>query len=296
MSYTAPNSTPYQSNAWANIAAAGVQRVKYLLPPQSPTQFAAYAFDQSFGMAASSFGSSPAPKNTTAANFCSDLTDANAILTALSQPSDNGGGLVSFDGTFCRVPSTWDDFKFVSYTFPGFPGTTGALNTREIFTDNVLARLRYEYFLLDPAGILGTAPTSGGGVVAASAVTDSGGTLVSRVYSLAEIPIIKKQNFVTVYLGAAQPSNRIPSIVKNGGDNVGGAPYLETLPNREFYQKWIANAAANGWLSTVWDGASGIGYTAGTSSSIGQFVFEESHIEPYAGNIIARVTTYLLAK
>ena len=296
MSYTAPNSTPYKSHAWSNVAAAGCQRVKHPLPASSPIQFDAYAFDQAFSMAAASYAGAPAPRNTTAANFCSDLTDANAILTSLSDPSDNGGGLVSFDGTFSIVPATFDDFKIVSFTFPGFPGTLGGQYTRDVFTDNVLARFRYEYYVVDSAGILGTAPTSGGGVLTSSSVNDSGGTQVKRVYSLADIPLVAKQNFVTVYLGAAQPATRVTSLIKNGGDNVGGTPYLETLPNREYYQKWIANAAANGWTSAAWDGATGIGYTSGTASTVGQFVFEESHLEPYAGNIIARVTSYLLAK
>lgn len=295
MSFTAPNYVPYRSAAQTDARPAQTPKRKYPLPAECPNQFAAYAFDQDFESLTANFP--PAPRNTKSTDSAfGNLGDANAILTSLSEPSPTAAGLGKFSGAFHLVPQSWDDFKLMTFAFPGFPGLIGGASTRDVFTDNVLVRLHYDYFVVDKANILGGNPTSGGAPVAAATVQDSGGTLASTVYSLAEIPLVLKTNFVTVLTGVAQASVRINSLVKQGGDNIGGVPYLETLPDREYYQKWIANAVANKWASTAWDGVTGLGYTTGTASTVGQFVIQESTLQPYAGNIIARVTTYALAK
>ncbi len=279
--FTAPNYVPYRSAAQTDARPAQPPRRKFPLPAECPIQLAAYAFDQEYEMLLGSFP--PAPRNTKSNDAAFGLGDANAILTGYSQPSPSLAGLGKFSAQFSIVPAAWDDFKEISYTFPGFPGLAGSSIARNVFTDDVQIRLHYDYFLVDPGAI-------------AAGVLDSGGGAVTVVSSLAAIPIIPKGNFVAVQSGAAVPSIRVSSLVKKGGDTVGGLAYDETLPDREFYQKWIANAIASGWAATAWDGASGVGYTAGTASTIGQFVIKESQIQPYAGNIIARVTAYALAK
>ena len=67
---------------------------------------------------------------------------------------------------------------------------------------------------------------------------------------------------------------------------------METCPTRENYIAWIAKAASDGWTGTVWDGT----YANQGTATISQFILEDSRLEAYAGNIIDRITTYILAK
>lgn len=290
---SAPASVLYRSAAQTDIRAQGQPMPFFPLPSECPIQLAAYAFDCDFSVHNSTFGSSaPYPKNKIASAFCSDLTDSNAILTAYGQPKNQGGNLLAFNALFHRVPASWDDPKQISFTFPDFPGLLGGQYTRTPFTDAVNARVRRDYYVVDPDGVLGTAPTSGGGVVTTSSVTDSAGVQVKRVYSSIDIPIVAKTNFVTVFSGAPQPSTRVNSLIKAGGDTIGSTGWLETCPTRDNYINWIARAKNYGWNSTVWDGT----YANQAVSTIGQFVIQDSYLENYAGNIITRITTYILAK
>jgi len=293
MSYSAPNPLPYKSHAWSNIAAAGCQRVRHPLPQDAAIQHAAYAFDQAFSMAAVSFAGSPAPKNTTAANFCSDLTDSNAILTSLSQPSDGSAGLVSFDASFNIVPASWNDFtRSISFTFPGVPGAIGG-NYREPFTDTVQLKIVRDYFVIDSANII-SAAASGGGVVNAAAVLDSSGGAVKCVYSLAEIPFIAKTQIVSAPAGTPDTALRSQSIVQAGGIVIGGGSWYETLPTLEAYRNLIANAVSQQWNSVLWGGSNTVPTTG--SGRQAQFVAEDSVIEQFAGNIVCRATGYILCK
>jgi hypothetical protein len=282
MAYTPPNYTLYKSTNLTDLRPAHPPRKSFPLPTSCPNQLAAYALTQDFEAKLVALTYPPLNTKATDAAF-GNLGDANAIATSYTPAQPTGFGLGKLAAQFHIVPASWDDFKLSAYTFPGFPGLWGSQSARDIFTDNVLMRVHYDYFVIDPTSII-------------SSVNDSGGSAVTTVASLSAIPIIPKTNFVTVYSGAAMPATRVQSLIKAGGDNIGGNTYLETLPNREYYQKWVANAAASGWASSVWDGVTGLGYTAGTASTVGQFVIEDSHLEPFAGNIIARVTTYCLAK
>lgn len=284
MAYTAPNPLPYRSDLGTSANLSFRPNRKYPLPTECPRRLEGYAFDQSFDIFYSSFP--PAALNTQSSAAAFGLSDANAILTDYGQPASIGGGMVSSLATFYRVPAAWDNFSnSILLAYPSFPGQLGGQYTRFTQAVNTPVRIRYDYFVVDPDGVL-----TGAGVL------DSGGSAITLVTSASAIPRIAESVFKTVYSGAAVAGTRTNDLIKNGGDNIGGTTYLETLPNREFYLKWIANAAASGWSSTAWDGASGVGYTTGTASSIGQFVVQDSVIQPYAGNILCRMTTYVLAK
>ena len=280
-----PNATPYKASAWSDIAAAGCQRVTHPLPQECPIQHDAYAIQQAFNMAASAFGTSPAPKNTPAADFSADLTDENAILTNISQPSDNGGSLISFDATFNRVPDSWNDFsRSFTYTFAGFAGLFGG-DYREPFAETVPCRVLREYFVLDPDNIISGA-TAGGGVVNSTSILDSAGNAVKCVATLGDIPFIPKTKIVS----SLSATLRTNIIVQDGGVVINGVSWYETLPNRESYEELISNGEANQWDSTVWAGTNTV------ASSEAQIVADDSTLEVFAGNIVCRQTIYILAK
>jgi hypothetical protein len=71
---------------------------------------------------------------------------------------------------------------------------------------------------------------------------------------------------------------------------INNTTWMETVPNYAQYLVWIGNATSNGWASTVWNG------TARTGGTDGQIVADDSWLEPYAGNIWARITPYVLVK
>lgn len=216
------------------------------------------------------------PSNDAAFNLGA-VGDANAILTSYAQPATTGGYMGQFSATFNIVPASWDDFQPMPFTFPGFPGFIGANDTRDIFTDIGRTRVRYDYFVVDPDGL-------------AAGVKDSAGADISVVDTLADIPLVGKSNFVVVFGGSPMPSNRTNSIVPVGGKAVGDLFYYQTLPSLATYQAWAAAAVANGWTGTVWDGASD------APGTVSQIVAEDSQIQSFAGNIIARVTKYILVK
>lgn len=302
MSYTAPNSRPYKSSAWTDAALSGQAKPKYPLPQDCPIQLAAYAFDQDYQLSFTAFGSSsPFVKNAIASSC--GLSDANAILTAISQPNDGGGELATFTATFHRVPASWDDFtQTMPFTYPSFPGTitaavsAGAYSPRTGFTEKVPVRIRRDYFVLDPNGVLnGGVPISIGTAPASGTVNDSGGSPVQIVGSLADIPRITKSKF----LSCDATGTPIANLVTNYISPVGGVGndvgfYPQTLPAWERYTAWATRAqsigANKGWLSAAWNG------TSDTAGTYGQLIAEDSNPEPYAGNIVCRTSIYVLAK
>lgn len=292
MIYTAPNSRPYRSSFWTDVAASGVPRARFSLPGDCPIQQAAYAFDQSFQMAYDTFGpTAPIPRNTTAANFSADCTDSNALLTGYSQTNDETGGLISFDASFQRVPASWSDYsRGLPFLFPGFLNTASGQPRRNPFTDVVTARVQYDYFVLDPDNIISAC--SDGHPAASATVLDSAGGAVQCVYKLGDIPRTSKSIFCSIVSGTPDTSQRTNSLVQAGGVVAADGTYLETLPYPASYKLWIAAAVSNGWSTAVWDGAT----NGAGSPAFGQLVAEDSQIEPFAGNIVARVTIYVLAK
>jgi hypothetical protein len=293
MPYTAPNSVPYRSTAATDALPSHAPRRKYPLGSDCPIQFDAYAFDQDYEMRLSAFP--PAPRNTLAtAATLGSLSDATAILASYTQPQPTAAGLGRFTAEFRTVPASWDDYsKTATYVFPGFPGVLGGYDVREIFSEEVQIRVRHDYFVADPSNILSGA-SAGGAPVNAASLLDTSGAAVQCVYSTAEIPIIKKTVFLPVYSGTVQVGTRVNLIVPAGGKTVGSVFYWETLPTQAAYKGFIANAAGSGagkgWKSDVWGGANN------TIGNVGQFVFKESLVENYGGNIFDRVTIYVLVK
>ena len=277
----------YQSKTPTDCAPFGQPRLVFPLPPESgPVQFAALAFDQDFEQRLDQFP--PAPKNTPSNASAFGLNNAKAILTALSQPLNSGAALGKFAGTFTVVPATWSDERELPFTFPGFPGIIGQTGSRNAFTDVVATRIQHDYYVLDPANIISTVADGTPGT--ATSLLDSGGTAVKVVYKRADIPIINKSIFCVALSGTPDYTNRTDSLIISGGATVAGVNYYQTQPTKTVYQSWIANAVANGWASTVWPGNNN------TAGSYGQLVAKDSETQSYAGNIIERLTLYVLAK
>ncbi len=279
---------PYASTAQSDAAPQDQPRRKFPLPQYSPEYERAYQFDQEISQILKT-NFPPAVLNTKSSNATFGLGDANAILTAFSQPQPYGAGLGKYLATFTRVPASWDDFKTMPFTYPGFPGAIGQNNVRDVFTQKVNVRLRYDYFVVDPTGI-------------AVGALDSGGTAINTVISEGAIPSINKKYFLVVFNGSAIQGDRTNSIVKAGGVTAGGATYLQTLPQLATYLQWITNAAPyvngtapSGWSNTtppIWNGVT----DNGAAATEGQIVMDDSTLIPHAGNIIARVTPYVLIR
>jgi hypothetical protein len=263
--------------------------MRHPLPPDCPIQLDAYAFEQSFQMAVDAFSNAPMPKNTPAASFCATCTDANAILTSYTQPTDESG-LLAFDATFHRVPASYSDFKQIPFTFPGFAGAQGYAGWRPIDTLTVPCRIQYDFFVLDPANILsGCADNS---PAPATSILDSGGAAPTCVFKLGDIPQISRSNFCITEGGSYTPNiySRTMVLAPAGGVGVGDLFWQQTLPKKETFIGWAANAIADRWSSTVWDGSTD------AIGTVGQLIAEDSRIEPYAGNIVQRITLYVLAQ
>jgi hypothetical protein len=279
----------YNAKNLTLAVASGMPRRRFPLPQTSPIQFAAYGFDQEFEMLLANYP--PAPKNTPSNAVASSvpvfagLLDANSILTKLSQPSPTGGGRGRFTGSFARVPASWDDFQPMQVSFPGWTGynTVGYLlsgNTRPQQTHEVLVRIRHDYFVIDPGGL-------------ATGVLDSGGGAISVVTTKGAIPSIFRQKFFCQYTGTPIPYSDAKDLVPTAGLSSGGNYYCPTFPSVSSYQGWCATAAAltGTWDAThptAWDGA-----TDGTS--YGQWVFKDSILPDYEGNIVDRQSFYVLA-
>jgi hypothetical protein len=265
--------------------------------PTADLMDAAYAFDQDFEMLAANFP--PAKRNTpsnatnTGVAIFAGLQDSNAILTKISTPSNTMGGKVKFTASFHIVPASWDDFITQSVTFPGITNFAFVGGVRDSKAENVLTRQHRDYFVIDPDGVLATA-----------GVLDSGGNAITRVASKGAIPTLPRKIFGFTTDGGATKLvvSEVNSLVKAGGISSGSLYYYETVPNTETYQAWIAVAAAfntalssggNAWDSThppAWDG------NAAPPTTCGQWQFADSRLEPYAGNIVCRLTEFVLAQ
>lgn len=283
----------YRSKPQTDVRPQGVGRRKFLLTKDAPDYLKAYAFDVEFACLLDG-NFPPAAKNTpsSAAVFNSvagfSLQDTNAILTDFSEPQDLGGGLGKFTGTFNIVPASWDEFTIQAVTFPGIRDNAYTGGARDPVTVNALTRQRRDYFVVDPDGVL-----------TGLNVKDSGGNAITVVGSKGAIPSLPRTPWKFLVAGVITPGGEVTGLVKAGGI-IG---WLETVPNTGTYLAWVAvaqtfNAALAGggtqqWDAThppVWDGA------ASPSTAIGQYRFADSRLEDYAGNIVCRVSEYVMAQ
>jgi hypothetical protein len=246
----------------------------------------------------------PAQKNTPSTNAAfKSLGDANAILTSYSPASTTGAGMGKFSARFNIVPASWTQEAQIVYSFPSFPGYLADGTSRDMITLAVSVRVQYDYFVVDPSAILG------------ANIKDSGGNLIQRVNRRLDIPIINKSQFYWVVNGIPDFSKVTLAIIPAAGREVqigwteqsSTTPdgitttrliplfqlYLPTLPTLEVYEKWITNAAKNGWSSTVWDGKT---MEDAGSTTTGQIVAEDSKNSIFAGNIIERASQFVLVK
>jgi hypothetical protein len=273
--------------------------VRYPLPQSAPGQFAAYAFEQELSIAAAGFP--PAPRNTPSTNAAFGIatftppsatqTSANAILTAVSQPADKGAALLEYTGSFAIVPASWDDFLTQVVNFPGWLNVaTGAAGFRDALPKTVTVRLHRDYFLIDPNNV-------------AAAVLDSGGAALTRVAAKGQIPILPKTPWLELWsANGMAPWTAIlyaeaKALVPAAGLII-DSTYYPTLPSIEQYRLWCAVATAFVAGGTVWDAThpplwNGVDATDVLS---GQYRLDDSRLEDYAGNIVARVTPYAMPK
>jgi hypothetical protein len=282
-------SLPYRATKALNIAATGKPRPRWPLAGKgNVAPFLPYAFDQDFQCDVSSV--MPPPGLNTPSSLGTTfvgLSDANAILTKISPPSGAGAGQVKFTGSFARVPATWDDFQTQTVQFPGlddFPWVMYSVTRARLpMTRNVEVRLRHEYFVIDPDA-------------RATGVLDSGGAPVTIVASKGAIPIIPKQEFVGAVwtAGVYQP---LVNIIAPYLRPIGGfyQPYnsfhIPTIPSLDHYLTAVATAAGiTNWTQTtppIFNGTD-------ADVTFGQYVWEASKLSIYEGNIIERVTPYVM--
>ncbi|MEY4917629.1 MAG: hypothetical protein RL616_1542 [Verrucomicrobiota bacterium] len=274
----------YRARTRFDATLSGVPRPKYPLPPDCPQQRAGYAFDCDFEQWMASYP--PAPLNAPSNVAAFGLGDANAILTALSQPQDIKSGTGRYTAEFRIVPASWDEFLDQVVTFPGIRDNAYTGGARDPKPLTVHTRLHREYFLADPDNV-------------AAGVLDSAGNAITTVASKGAIPSLYRTPWKFLVSGVITPGSEVTGLVKAGG--IPG--WLETVPNTETYLEWVDvatafNAALAGggtqaWDDThppVWDGL------IAPPDTIGQYRFTDSRIENYAGNIFCRVSEYVLAQ
>jgi hypothetical protein len=284
----------YRAQSNTAAVAAGQPLRMFPLPSDCPIQFAAYGFDQAFEIATPNFP--PAPKNTPSnSGAFAGILDGSAILTKLSAPSFSGGLNVKFNASFNIVPASWDDYKMMTYTYPGFPGPIGG-SARDVGfpPGNFLVRVHYDYFVVDPQNIISTVIAGTPGT--ATSLKDSGGSAVNCVYQKGDIPTVRKSLFFSEVSGSYDFSLPTLSLVVAGGATVGSLLYFETLPTVTQYKAWVTKAAAASWASLVWNGQAGTGSGQAGDANVGQLVAEDSSLAGYAGNIVSRATLYILAR
>lgn len=277
---------PYRSTPQTDVQPGSNALRKFLLPKNSPQYFAAYGFDVDFECVLNGVFP-PAAQNTPASaavfngKAAYGMVNPNAILTDFTQPSDSGAGIGKFKGTFNIVPASWSDFKTMSFVYPGWLGIIGSSTARDVRTYKVNTRLLYDYFVIDPANL-------------AAGVVDSSGTLINVVASMGAIPSLYKNYFFATLGGVTQFNLYTNSLVPVGGVTIGSSVYPQTMPPTVAYQGWISNVqktdGTGGWNTAAWNGKDL------TQANVGQFVADDSFLEVHAGNIIARVTPYVLAK
>jgi hypothetical protein len=275
-----PPATPtilYQTSTRATALIAGVPRYVYQLPQESPIQLAAYGFDVDMEIVLP-VNFPPAPKNTPSSDPSIGLFDVNAILCNYTQPQTSGAAMGKFSARFNIVPASWDDFKTMPFTFPGWIGIIGQATSRDIQPVKVTTRLHYDYFVADPNNVC-------------PGILNSAGAPATIVTSASLIPRISKSYFCNTAAGSPVYNSHVNSLVKAGGQTIGTTTYVPTLPTVDKYQSWISNVAtavSNPWGTDVWNGLNE------TQSNVGQIVADDSFIQPYSGNIWARITPYIL--
>jgi hypothetical protein len=282
------NPIRYASSAFPGQP-TGQPRLKFdKLPESCPILRQAYRFDQELSIAAAGFP--PAPNNTPSTNAAFGIpvftppsagqTSAHAILTSVTQPADKGAALLEYTGSFSLVPASWDDFQTQVVNFPGWLNVIGN-NFRDPKPTEVNVRLHYDYFVIDPALL-----TTG--------VRDSGGTNIVKVAAKGAIPILRRTPWLATYGGAVLANDEAKSLVPTAG--VMG--YLPTLPTIEQYRLWCGVATAFLAGAVAWDETHPPLWNGASSADVlsGQFRLANSRLIDYAGNIVARVTTYALAE
>ncbi len=154
-----------------------------------------------------------------------DFSDFKLAEESERQPI--GAGLVTWDRTYAKVPSTFNQFESVNYNFIGFYGTTIAINTtaqsgRWRFVKTVTCRIANEFFRIG-AGETYTDP--------------------------ADIPILPAQ---TYYIGDA---NQLTDYL--GDDDILDTP---STPTRTEYETMIAggdeiiieDSRLVHWIGAIW--------------------------------------------
>lgn len=281
----------YRSTPFAS-APTGVPRLRYQLHPASPQQRLAYAFDQELSVVAAGFPVAPlnTPANAAAfgiatftpPNTAGAQSSDNAISTSVTQPASRGASLLEFTGSFAIVPASWDDFQSQGVTFPGIRDVAYQGGTREPKLINCTTRVRRDYFVIDPDGIL-----TGLGIL------DSGGNAISIVTGKSKIPTLPRHKWQFLFSGSTLSTSEVTGLVKAGGTGT----WLETVPNTANYQAWIVNAADYVTGASEWTDAAPLPWDGDTNDgTFGQYRFSDSRLEDYEGNIICRVSEYVLAQ
>jgi hypothetical protein len=282
----------YESKLLTRAIAAGPPRMRFPLPQNAPIQFAAYALDQEFEMLLSSFP--PAPKNTPS-NAASGgtavfagMTDANAILTKLSQPTPTGGGRGRFTASFAIIPASWDDFKTQAVTFPGWLDTAVSGRARSAISDSVNIRLRYDYFLVDPSSV-------------AAGVLNSAGAAITIVANMGAIPAVLRA--IWLNQGGSYPILNSDAKDLTDGGTLGDVYYTPTFPTLTQWQAMIVNAATYASGASAWSASAPpiCAFVGGSShsdnfGSAGQYCFSDSTLRVYEGQIIERCSYFVLPK
>ena len=284
----------YQSTLRTVVQPVGRPRPKWLLPPKAPDHFNAYGLEVDMEILLTAFP--PAQKNIvfTAAPFSfpaftppgsvTGVTTANALLTDYSAPQNTGGGVGKFTATFNIVPASWDSFDTATVNFPGWIDGPAANDSRPAKPHTVTVRAHYDYFVIDPLGI-------------ATGLLDSGGNPIATVTSESKIPSNARQIFTNAFAstGATIPYSEVNDLVPAGGATVGSATYIQTFPTLNNYKLWCAAAAPFLARSTAWDATNPPAWNgASTATNFGQWIYEDSTLANYAGNIIQRVTKFAL--
>ena len=127
MAYNSNPEILYRSAAQTDAAPDGIARPVFRLPDQSPIKFKAYGFDQDYvNIVLTGANFPPAPRNTSSNNAAYGLSDANAILTAVTEPSNTGAGMGKWTASFQRVPATWYEASKSPISFRDFPAHSGS--------------------------------------------------------------------------------------------------------------------------------------------------------------------------
>jgi hypothetical protein len=188
-----------------------------------------------------------------------DPDDPISYLVAESELTDLGGGVVSWNRTYARIPSARNEYESFAYTFPGFVATLAQRQTtpwalpsgthtavddpgRSPKTESVTSRLLHEYFLVGANGQYDTAD---------------------------DIPSTPAQTYVYGAFFGSNAGGDVPDRLLWPATTILG--YVNgTSPTKEAYKALV---------------------TAGS-----EIVAEDSKLKRWRGNIYERVTRYVVAK